>query len=681
MPNCFLLVTIEYMGKRVTTEGLPLLPKVLLYQSAQLKSPDPQVMSYIRRFRAVGINGGIPVDLFRHVSIPLPASVTAADPGVEASSYFSREQFSRTSLNIGGFDHVRVQSDEFDLIRYNLANYIHASSNEHSLCGLLWYPLINACIFGARNEEEASHELAIEWQTTKVLPLHGDRRVDLAMTVNCQPLSGIPIVLVEAGKGQALSRLEHKDNSKLLGMVSSFCIRMAYQLAQDKIDPALARTYGLLVGGTKAQLCIAHPEFRETGEIVDGKRVCEIHANVSFSEHWVFDLLSPTETPVLPSTSAHCEDGCCRSEAMESISTIIPPSQPISFDPRRYDWSLQSPFTTIHGVQEPDQPMEAINFEGELNIQTLQNLKRFFTGVLHDVDSMCSKNEQFIDTSNRVYVEPKKDGVFSRSKPELASQITPEKQQFETVLGPEHKVIPIKFGRNVASAFMKFSFENPMFFPIVLSAVEVDADVVELVLEPSLDASEVGFIVDHGRVFSSLAACIKFGLDCVHSLYLLHESFGVSLAGKIAPEDFGFSLRCGIWKFFHFSSVVTENVTDEMRAEDILGLGGALEKLFVTTVMELVLNSEFDTDEDLNFAMNEFVTVILRMKCSNASDRLSLLEALSGMMTALLGLHFDNEPHGSDPVYLNVKAILQAQAEAEVEEEKASTATERKGPV
>ncbi len=94
----------------------------------------------------------------------------------------------------------------------------------------------------------------------------------------------LPLLLIEAGVFPAESAVAHKDIAKLSCVMSVACNRMALNLAANRRDPGQARCYGLLVGGTGAQLMVAHP-------VLDGHGW---YIQVTSCEEWSIEVLSKT---------------------------------------------------------------------------------------------------------------------------------------------------------------------------------------------------------------------------------------------------------------------------------------------------------------------------------------------------------------------------------------------------
>ena len=70
-----------------------------------------------------------------------------------------------------------------------------------------------------------------------------------------------PVLLVEMVE-ESMNQNQpktHKDFTKLTTILTISCLVQAKILSQNKINPALARTFGIWDGGTQCQLLVAHP--------------------------------------------------------------------------------------------------------------------------------------------------------------------------------------------------------------------------------------------------------------------------------------------------------------------------------------------------------------------------------------------------------------------------------------
>lgn len=107
-----------------------------------------------------------------------------------------------------------------------------------------------------------------------------------------------PILQIEMGSQNFDLLNPHKDISKMLGTMSLTCIEMAHELHKSGKRPEDARVFGIWIGGTTFQFCVAHPLVTS---LPDGKK--EIYANLIFKDEWWFDILSstPGETTNFPS--------------------------------------------------------------------------------------------------------------------------------------------------------------------------------------------------------------------------------------------------------------------------------------------------------------------------------------------------------------------------------------------
>ncbi len=379
----------SYKGEVVTTVGLPNWPKSLISLAVSMDINDPLKLSLRRKFFATAINGGIPLDILEALEIPIPGQ----------EGYFQKVHFSQVTLNLRKVK-VVIDLHDFDLVFKNFASYIDSSSSEASLCINCWYLIINTCLKELILAK--THKLEYEHHLDKILPGHSNRRIDGIIRLGSRCKLNLTFVIIEAGKSDIVSSLQHKDSSKVLGLVSAVCIHNAYELSQVGVDPLHARAYGLLIGGTKAQLCIAHPELIETGDFRDGKPVFEIHAHVSMSEHWIIDLLSDDAFPPLqPGT--FCEPGCCNNVFSQDFIDPIYYSQEVL----EADWVHRENIAEakFFNFEEnlPEEQIESTELNGRIKTAALLRLKSLLVGICQRMEHLCGDPEEQFKTILAVF--------------------------------------------------------------------------------------------------------------------------------------------------------------------------------------------------------------------------------------------------------------------------------------
>ncbi len=501
------------------------------------------------------------------------------------------------------------------------------------------------------------HLYQLEWNLNTALPGFNSRRLDAVVKLGRNCFKELPIVLIEAGKEESITHLEHKDNAKMLGMLSATCINNAHELARVGNNPLLALTYGLLIGGSRTQLCIAQPVLTPTGNVRDGKPEFEIHSHVSCPEHWVFDLLSEEPTPLIPEIGSTCATGCCNSRSNAILAEMISSAQ----EPLGWAWTKQQRNFSDTGeinladfIEEARYPLAAFN--GNINVGTLHNLKSLFKGICKRMELLCNNSiDALKDHSGRFYVNSKQDGLIPKAKEINKTLVSPEKNR-SRIIPPTQKRIVFSF-RN-ANLFKRLSFENAIVFPIVTESRSRDGDAVELIFEPSIEAARSPFLVDMSDVYGSLASCIKVALDCLHNLHWYHQRIGASFAGQIKKIDFCYSLQTQTWKFFNLEAVLFGEINDEMRTQDLSALGKCFDELFFFTVMNLVLNGEEKPTAQASNSYQLFQHAIFDMK--NGKFK-TALQAISSFLKALRALHPEENCFKFDPIILNIKTLLAEQ--------------------
>lgn len=176
------------------------------------------VATVCRRIIVACFNGAIPLQLLDYLKDKV------------VGWPFESRQFERTCLNLPEtFESSEIEALKSEIARpiSNLIHHWRFDATEAEIRFLFWDSLIDQFLFSC-TLDHLKFRPSSEWETKKLFPDLDARMVDLAILFRPKEVE-IPILLVEIGKGP-LSVNSHKDFSKLIGLMSLSCKKMAREL-------------------------------------------------------------------------------------------------------------------------------------------------------------------------------------------------------------------------------------------------------------------------------------------------------------------------------------------------------------------------------------------------------------------------------------------------------------------
>ena len=180
------------------------------------------------------------------------------------------------------------------------------------------FPFINRCfelIGGSIN-----YKIAFEVGTRAHLHEGTNKKIDCTVTVNIQ--NKFPILIVEADKGLWVLGL----STKFMGCWLGPAITSLIPLARSGLRPELGITMECSLEGSKCQLLVAQPVVRS----VPGTNEYEIYINISYHDHWNFDIHTG------PATSPNCREPCCYCDKNNTHAS--------TFESKWNQWNHQMPW-------------------------------------------------------------------------------------------------------------------------------------------------------------------------------------------------------------------------------------------------------------------------------------------------------------------------------------------------
>ena len=563
----FCLDNIKYMGRIIDLSKIPSIPRDLIYRLSlhMRRNLNNQTAQLCRRAIVCCINGGIPIHSLDQIRL------------VTQFGQFASSSFERAAIDLRiTQDLDSTESSTIDVIS-NFKHHLRVGSSESSFRSLFWDQVISRFFFMESDPAEGhlKYQLMSEWRTRSLYATLENRIVDYVALVQLESGgSEIPILLVEAGTQTFdIGVNSHKDFSKLVGIMSKTCISLGYALEAVGKYAEFARAYGLWIGGHQCQLCVAHPVLVQ---MTDG--TYEIHANVTFYDHWKFDLLNAD----IPAT---CLEPCCDSFDGDSsvLETIIPGSltdyqvlstQEIVQTSREVVEIEIEAEPTTNLQDEIDQSTLALALHsGHFNLDALKKLRIFIKCIIKRIGLITSDFQR--GNGPIKFKDMNAEGAFVQSR-FSSQQETPLKgavheasESEESLLKTPTKQISKK-SRTEHSIHLKlapFSQFFPKIFNIVHDQKE-DLIIYEFEkMNPFIDNYGYTNIFNREDENEEEDACfteklfesLKFSLHCTYELYILHKVIGI-VHSDISPNNILFSSLDNIWKITDFNqSMKIEN--------------------------------------------------------------------------------------------------------------------------
>ncbi len=586
-------------------------------------NPSWEAACLRRRLLASAINSGIDLSYLDEVKIPY---------GKERN-FLSASNFPRIQLKfrLSNLDWAEIA---FQKIIQGYNRFIKfrpqgLTFNEATLTTLIWDPMVRESLLSLTNEFDCY--LLREWSIKELFPQFKMRKIDSVIVVAFDeirigdkdlPACIIPILLIESGKDQLRVGEEHKDIAKLHGAMSAINTRFAFELSQRGKDPALARTFGLLISGSKAELSVAHVVSNLLGTDKKGVSTYNFHAIVSKSPHWTVDLF----------TKPHrfCLKGCCFARG-NNFTKVCPATQPIDAPTQ-----LNTTTTGLNfNFERPNlgQGEVRVDLSGAIEMSALARFEVIIAGIVETARMIQESAD--VDLVNRRYLPPKDDGFVVKGRPS-GSAITPagERPVTSTVILRDDPDIRLRIASMHEAKLLKYlSLHWPNFFPRILDANDFSNCTQQLKME-KLPSDWVKIILHNSYNYSPVVVgrAAKLLLDVLASLLILHRQ-GFTLNGRLKKEQIGYSWSDLSWKMMGFG------------ARRLNPQGAAAAEFFFDELHSVVYDYVFLGDDDeyensqaellsIKAAEKGFLAIqqlIIKMKEPSPDARISVTQALESI--------------------------------------------------
>lgn len=676
-------MTFNVEGEYVSAENVPQLPKDIITRIFYSETNMNNFFTTTeRRMIKSCLNGGIPTNFFDAADISI---------NYEENRNLKSDDFDQIELHFGDFD--RISDGIVDKLKSfieNLKDHLFAASSEAAMRLLFWDPVINRMLQHGQEGSGKHYLIEPEWNTSSFFEDLRNQRVDSAVTFE---LGGkrYPMLLIEVGKEPFDLNSPHKDQSKLLGILSQSCISLAYGLIEAKKQPEAARTCGVWIGGPIVQLLTAHPVFTKRQ---DGK--VDIHATVSLNSHWIYDLR-------INAPMNQCDKICCKPSSdnifkfesmkqgklkLEGYNFLAVPEKP-----RVRDTLLNEPEDV--NIRKRTSSKASISTRGqnklvpgEINPIVLKKVNFFIQYAKQRISFLLSE-ESNARNDGRTFRAKGKFGVLVESRESSAAE-TPKKRMTIVASSQRGNSSPTRSGLKSRTALIeKRSLKEleillklakfPNNFPVVYNfSIKSDGDQrISYELEYMEEIAASSRIFVHDSSLGLFYSALTFALECLYGIFLLHEAVGV-IHSDISLNNIMFSHVHETWKMIDFdhSLEVSESLKTERVAgtpgyiapealesgiftkeSDVFSLGQVLMKLFDIIIMRQITVNEDDeeiTDEIREFG-HQFGLILRAMIHPNPSYRPSVIRCLERIYEIVESIGFIIDEVKYSPIIMLLK--------------------------
>ena len=668
------LVDLKIGDSIYPTSNIPTIPKnVAKIAAVKMKSNqlDFDSARLLRRLLIVSINGGVAVDLLQKCRLKMEA--------VELKP----ENFSRVVLHL---NNSSINDNEIktklQIPLGNLFHYLDTHSNEASYCGLFWNQILNILFrYDETPTHSSNHRLCQEWNTQLLYKDKSitSRRIDLVSLIEFDsvyyftppespspidvPSSptiatstkrkkvadsiSIPILTVEAGRFGFSKENMHKDFGKTLGLISANCITLAHHLVAIGKKPEAAVVYGILIGGTSILICTAHAVVTKLSD-----NSYEIHANVTFDDHWFINVITPppsSSASIVSDPQQSCILPCCHSTQLPGLESIQPASNPIDLNVVNIpeSFSLEIPAEEETATRQLENPILSSFKSWTLNWTCIRRMKALVDCVKARINMIKSMSDDIIDKSGRKFTNPGGKFYFSQAnQTDIKGNILETPQDSKPAEYSSKKLQSLsknlfaakKSSRLELAIYTECAAYFPSIFPRIYGIQESEDLSLRYDFEKMLPFQSQ--LVDWVRKEHTMFPFLKFALDCLFELHILHELIGV-IHRDISPANIMFSEVDGVFKIFDFDLSIrkgdpsnnpspgigtkdfiapeSERFGVYNEASDVYSLG----MVMFSTLIPLL--DQMDISEDHS---TKFICTVAGMIIADVKGRISVIKAI-----------------------------------------------------
>lgn len=575
---------------------MPRIPKDVIYRAADLmvEHPNHPVETICRRIIVVGINHGLPLNLF--------------DVLREMNITEDRWPYKSTDFDRILIDFANINPEQSSFLELELRNpidsvkkFIRNCASEHDLRSLFWDSVFTTLLLqalrdldNAPNNFRVSSEWnfsSLEYQNENQDQYDTQNKIVDFVVLSTSFGKEIPILLIEVGKENfGINENSHKDFSKMIPMMCICCYLLALLLEANGKKAENARIYGVWVGRFQFQACVAYPKIERNPE----SGLHEITIHIYFPPEWKFDILDSHIPPLLTETGPNVVHVTPSQKFVPGRNNIVTnylsdPTVP-HFNEDTINIIDDQFYTTTSepAVTFPNDLM----YGGILNLDSLWKLKTVFKAVFENLNIHGQIGEYL--TLPRSFSEYKPLGLIIPSRPS-SFHLTPGSHRLGTAPAFPHsqephsptvgrtraakrngdmtylrKILKRNFGIELRKKsrmeyiiYKDYIGGLPQYFPKVFYAVQ-DKDDPEYYYF-GLDHIAL-FLMDNGKLSgrfdfedfkSGFITILGFAIEILNGIQILHDWFGI-VHSDISPSNIGYDFTPTLWKLFDFDQAMFE---------------------------------------------------------------------------------------------------------------------------
>jgi len=560
------LVAFKFGGKILYVDEAPTIIQEVIRGVYRFFDPQlgPAVNALARRTINVGLNGGIPVNF-------LDKNILAS--AMELSGKNFESTVFRLAVGVDSISNNSISS-EFGIHLKDFQMNITDKSNEQAYRSLFWDPIITALFRDESSDPKVL--LAPGWNSRTLFPSLNARFSDYAVIFKINSIF-IPILLVEIGSELFDAENVHKDATKLMNTMTLSCIKLATELENSGKCSSHARVYGLWIGGSRAQMAVAHPIVTHT------ENGYEIHVIITFHDHWLVDVLYKAEADP---TSIVCTEPCCFIETSNisgSLEYIKPPLNESSQSTAQMYSSSSAEVINVDDESESEIDMSTSSTtdqnlltenDSNFDLTAVKKIKVFSKIIKERINFLNSERSNLSGGDPEKHFREPKHGFIDRAR-NSSSGNTPSPKKLKeshhpnTPRSPSLNVGQNRSRRTGSKTFKirKYSQQEfsiykrlalyPIYFPKLYSSkasnrgsgFKYKFEKMRPLIHPREDRLNLPTVTAHSDKFMQ---ALTFSIHCVHGLYILHDVLKIVHA-DISPGNIMYSDLHKVWKINDFN--------------------------------------------------------------------------------------------------------------------------------
>ena len=538
------LVSFLYMERLLSADNVPLDYQVLfnrIYKIYHDTGTSDSVKTLCRRSMVIFLNKGIPMPFLDKL---IQVEGTVSDQLKPLCN------FERVGISFNNGIESLCQGNisiELDEALFDMKEQLFINSNESTWRSLFWdrvIPKLFRSSTGLLDDVPVKYFLNSEWSTLSLFPEDPERKVDYVVHLELASMK-LPVMLIEYGAEAFSPDSSHKDLMKMNMMLIVFCHLLALELEKQGKKAELARVYGLWIGGSHAQMIVAHPIIKEIPNSDPENGNFEIHIVISTVDHWHTDILHLDSL-------ASCTDLCCgiNFDDLDEIEGLIkarkpavqPSTAPFSFIESEYQ-ILDDPVPAI--TENNIVPETEKAYKGEINEHGLKRLKLYVILVKRRIALLNSDRSNSLPTARRNFKK------LPNAPVPMSRRSTGSKtRSLNKMIKSKSKSILITKGSRTELMLLRRLAMYPVFFPKLYDVKVLKNGLIKYRFEKMIPIQNLA-TSERKPMDAALVDALTFAIHCLHGLYILHDIVNL-VHGDISPNNILFSSLDNIWKLIDF---------------------------------------------------------------------------------------------------------------------------------